>query len=94
MFIDIQDIDDIDKHIINNEIMLLKFDTTNSKYNEYFGSLNFKVINITDPEIIEFYDINVLPTILIYKNKNLLNSIEGFHTKTDLLKKILSTINS
>lgn len=93
MFIYISDIDDIDKHLKNNDIMLLKFDNIDSKYNTYFDSIDLKVINITDSKIIDFYEIEVLPTILVYKNKNLLNSIEGFHTKTELIKKILNIIN-
>jgi len=94
MFIDINNIDDIDNYLVNNEVMLLKFDIKDSKYNNYFSSLDLKIVNITDPEIIQFYDIDVLPTILVYKNKNLLTNIEGFHTKTELLKKIMNIINN
>ena len=76
----------------SNEIILLKFDNENSKYNEYFNSLEFKIVNITDEEIISFYEIDTLPTILIYKNNNLIDSIIGFNTKTELIKKILQLI--
>lgn len=93
MFIDVKTIDEIESHTKNNEVMLLKFDSKDSKYNQYFSSLELKVINITDKDIIEFYDINVLPTILVYKNKNLLDEIEGFHTKSELIKKVLSVIS-
>ncbi len=93
MMIEITDIDDIDKHLVYGEVMLLKFDNKESKYNEYFHSLELKVISITDEEIIDFYDIDVLPTIYIYKNKNLIDTIEGFHTKTELLKKILQIVS-
>ena len=41
---------------------------------------------------IEFYDIDTLPTIYIYKDKNLLNTIEGFLTKSELIKKINEVI--
>ncbi len=92
MFIEAENVDEIESHIKNDEVMLLKFDTKDSKYNEYFNSIDLKVINITDEEIIEFYDINVLPTILVYKNKNLLDEIEGFHTKSILIKKVLTII--
>jgi len=82
---------------IENDFKIVKFDNINSKYNEYFVEnftiLNSKVVNITDTEIINFYDIDILPTIYIYKNKNLLGTIEGFHTKTCLLKKINLLIN-
>ena len=87
------DMDNIDELVKQNNIMLLKFDKENSKYDEYIYNMNnIKVINITDEEIMEFYDINVVPTLLIYKNKNLIDSIEGFLTKTDLIKKLIRII--
>ncbi len=87
------DMDNIDELVKQNNIMILKFDKENSKYDEYIYNMNnIKVINITDEEIMEFYDINVVPTLLIYKNKNLIDSIEGFLTKTDLIKKLLRLI--
>lgn len=84
--------EDIDKFIKNNDVMLLKFDNENSKYDEYINNLNYKVINITDSEIIEFYEIEILPTIFIYKNSNLIDSITGFHSKSVLEKKINSIL--
>jgi hypothetical protein len=92
MFLSIDNMDEIDDMIKSQEIMLLKFDNKESKYNQFFDGLDFKVINITNEEIINFYDIDVLPTILVYKNSNLIDSIKGFHTKTILLKKILNII--
>lgn len=87
------DIHNIDELVKQNNIMILKFDKESSKYDEYIYNMNnIKVINITDKEIMEFYDINVVPTLLIYKNKNLMDSIEGFLTKTDLIKKLLRLI--
>lgn len=87
------DIHNIDELVKQNNIMILKFDKQSSKYDEYIYNMNnIKVINITDKEIMEFYDINVVPTLLIYKNKNLMDSIEGFLTKTDLIKKLLRLI--
>ena len=86
-------IDDINNLVKTNEVMLLKFDEENSKYDEYFNSLNFKVCNITDKEIIEFYDIEILPTILVYKNNNLIDSFSGFYTKTLFIKKINSILS-
>jgi hypothetical protein len=86
--------DSIDNFIKNNNIMLLKFDNKESKYNEFINSLDYKIINITDNEIIEFYDIDILPTILVYKNKNLMDSIKGFYTKTNLLKKLQNIIEN
>ena len=92
MFIKINNPDEIDDIIKTHELMLVKFDNKVSKYDEFIGGLDLKVINIIDEEIINFYDIDVLPTILIYKDRNLIDSIQGFHTKTILLKKILNII--
>ena len=94
MFIEVENHNDIQSHIKNSEVILLKFDTKDSKYNMYFNSLELKVINITDEEIIDFYDIEVLPTILVYKNNNLLDKIEGFHTKYELIKKVINIVSS
>ena len=96
-------LDTIINYSNNNNIMLLKFDNIDSKYNEYFKSISnesnaifqnlaFKTVNITDTEIIEFYDIDNIPSILVYKNKNLIGTIEGYFTKSILLKKIKSII--
>ena len=86
----LNNIEDIEKMVKSNEIMLLKFDKIESKYKEYIDGLDLKVINITDKEIIEFYDIDILPTVLVYKNNNLIDSIQGFQPKTTFLKKILT----
>lgn len=94
MLIKVNNMDEIDDILKSHELMLLKFDNKESKYNEFIDGLDLKVINITDEEIIDFYDIDVLPTILVYKDKNLIDSIKGFHTKTILLKKILSIISN
>ena len=94
MLIKVNKMDEIDDMIKSHELMLLKFDNIESKYNEFIDGLDFKVINITDEEIIDFYDIDVLPTILVYKDRNLIDSIKGFHTKTILLKKILNIIEN
>lgn len=84
---------EINKFIKDISVLILKFDNENSKYNEYYDSIpNYKMINITDKTIIDFYDINILPTIYVYKNKNLLGTIEGFYPKTTILKKINSLL--
>lgn len=93
MTLTISNIDDVDNILNSNEVMVLKFDNKNSKYDEYFNSLEFKTVNITDEEIIEFYEVDVLPTILVYKNKNLIDSVEGYFTKSTLIKKIQSILN-
>jgi thioredoxin-related protein len=82
-------IDDITR---NTGIYLLKFDNKIGKYDGYIDKINYRVINITDSEIIEFYDIESLPTICVYKDKNLLDVIEGFLPKSELLKKIENII--
>lgn len=84
---------EINKFIKDISVVILKFDNENSKYNEYYDSIHdYKMINITDKTIIDFYDINILPTIYVYKNKNLLGTIEGFYPKTTILKKINSLL--
>lgn len=90
--ITIDKMDEIDNMLKSNELILVKFDNKESKYNQFIDGIDFKVINITDKEIIDFYDIDVLPTILIYKDRNLIESIKGFHTKTTFIKKILDII--
>ena len=87
-----QTVESLENSININKIILLKFDNKVSKYDEYIYNLDYKVLNITDEEIIEFYDIDTLPTILIYKDKNLIDLIEGFFCKTTLLKKISSKL--
>lgn len=93
MTLTVSTIDGVDNILNSDEIMIVKFDNVNGKYDEYFNSLEFKTVNITDNEVIEFYEINVLPTILIYKNKNLIDSVEGFFTKSVLLKKIKNILD-
>ena len=90
--ISLTDLSSIENIINNNEIILLKFDYEDSKYNNFIDNIGFKIVNITDSEIINFYEIEILPTILVYKNKNLIDSIKGFHTKTSLIKKISTII--
>lgn len=85
-------IESIETIIKEYDLLILKFDEENSKYNEFFekinNEINCKTTNITDKDIIEFYDIETLPSIYVYRNKNLLGTIEGYHTKSSLLKQI------
>ena len=83
-------IDDISR---NTGIYLLKFDVKISKYDGYINKLNYRIVNITDPEIIQFYDIEYLPTICVYRDKNLLDVIQGFLSKSELLKKLNNILN-
>lgn len=90
----------IENEINKNNIVILKFDNLDSKYNNYFykfenrenldkfnlSELNF--INIVDDEIIDFYGITNLPSIFVYKQKNLIDFFEGYFTQSEFIKKI------
>lgn len=80
----------IDNLKLSNELFIVKFDNLNSKYDYFINNLNVKVINITDPEIIEFYDIDVLPTLIFYKNKTIIDKISGFYPKTTIMSKLIN----
>tara|TARA_B100000886_G_C20344214_1_gene457964 strand:- start:450 stop:719 length:270 start_codon:yes stop_codon:yes gene_type:complete len=77
----------------NNELFMVKFDTINSKYDLYINNLETKIINIIDKEIIDFYEIEVIPTIIFYKNNTIVDKLEGFHPKTKLVSKLLNLLN-
>jgi len=78
---------------LKNDIFLLKFDNLKSKYDLYIKNLNIKVVNITDAEIIKFYNIEIIPTIYIYKNNNIIDILTGFYPKTNLELKIKNLLN-
>lgn len=78
---------------LKNDIFLLKFDDLKSKYDLYIKNLNIKVVNITDPEIIKFYNIEIIPTIYVYKNNNIIDILTGFYPKTNLELKIKNLLN-
>lgn len=82
----------IDNYLKSSNIVIIKFDKENSNYDNFIDSLDYKIVNITDSDIINFYDIENLPSMFIYKNKNLIGNIEGFYTKTELIKKIRNII--
>lgn len=83
----------IDNYLKSSTIVILKFDKENSLYDNFINSLDYKIVNIIDPDIINFYDIENLPSLYIYKNKNLIGFIEGFYTRTELIKKIKNIID-
>lgn len=83
----------IDNYLKSSTIVILKFDKENSLYDNFINSLDYKIVNIINPDIINFYDIENLPSLYIYKNKNLIGFIEGFYTKTELIKKIKNIID-
>lgn len=86
---------EIDNFIKNNDVALLKFHAdwckSCKKYDYYLNELSIKVLSIDidlNEDIKEEFEIATLPTILIYKNSNLVDKIEGFVNKTDFIKKL------
>jgi len=60
----------------SNDLFILKFDKSSHSREPFNYILDIvKIINITDEEIIKFYEIDVLPTILIFKNKIVVEKI-------------------
>ena len=91
---------EIDNFIKTNDVALIKFqaDWCNSckKYDYYLNELSIKVLSIDidlNEDIKEEFEIATLPTVLIYKNSNLVDKIEGFINKTDFIKKLNSIKN-
>jgi thioredoxin 1 len=87
--------DEIDNTLNTNDIVLIKFSATwcdsCKKYDHYINDLKVYVLNIDydlNEDLVEEYSISKLPTVLIYKNKNLMDKIEGFITKTEFVKKM------
>jgi|TARA_B110000858_G_C17627926_1_gene392129 thioredoxin-related protein len=83
--------DDLENNIKTSEILLVLFDDETSKYLSY--NIPHKLIHISDNEIREFYDIDTVPTISVFKNKNLLANIIGFKSKTELLRSLNNILN-
>ena len=86
-------IDEIEAMMKTNDIFIVKFDNENSKYDNYINTLQVKVVNITDPDIIDFYDIDIIPSLALYKDKNLVEIINGFKPKTFVVNKLLNLMN-
>ena len=81
--------------IDTHDIVLLKFtaDWCDSckKYEHYINDLSVHVQEIDynlNEDLVEEYEIQKLPTVIVYKNKNLVEKIEGFITKTEFVKKL------
>ena len=81
--------------IDTHDIVLLKFtaDWCDSckKYEHYINDLSVHVQEIDydlNEDLVEEYEIQKLPTVIVYKNKNLVEKIEGFIAKTEFVKKL------
>ena len=91
---------DINTVLDSYDIVLLKF-TANwcescKKYEHFINDLSVFVQEVDfdlNEDIVEEYEIQKLPTVLIYKNKNLVDRIEGFIPKTEFVKRLM-TISS
>lgn len=90
---------EFDNFIKTNKIALIKFQTDwckSCKKYDYLNDLQINVLTIDidlNEDIKEEFEITTLPTVLIYKNFNLVDKIEGFINKTDFIKK-LNIINN
>ena len=86
---------DITNVLNSYDIVLLKFTAdwcdNCSKYEYFINDLNVYVQGVDydlNEDLVEEYEINKLPTVLIYKNKNLVDRIEGFIPKTEFIKRL------
>ena len=81
----------------SHDIVLLKFTAywcdSCKKYEHFINDLSVYVQEIDhdlNEDLIEEYEIHKLPTVLVYKNKNLVDRIEGFIPKTEFVKKLMN----
>jgi len=91
---------DISDLLDSHDIVLLKFTAdwceNCKKYEHFINDLSVCVKEVDhdlNGDLIEEYEIDKLPTVLIYKNKNLVDRIKGFIPKTEFVKR-LTTISS
>lgn len=87
--------EEIEDMVKSNNVLLLKFTASwcdsCKKYDHYINDLNVCVFSVDvglNEDLQDEYDINILPTVLIYKDNNLVDRIEGFITKSDFIKKL------
>lgn len=95
--------EEIENVIKENNVVILKFtsDWCNAcnKYNSYLNDLNIKVFSINidyNEDLVEDYEICEIPTLIIYKENNLMEKIIGFIPKTEFITKLtnLALINN
>ena len=86
---------DITTVLNSYDIVLLKFTAdwcdNCKKYEHFINDLSVYVQEVDydlNEDIAEEYEIQKLPTVLVYKNKNLVDRIEGFIPKTEFVKKL------
>lgn len=87
-----QDIEDI---LSSNDVVLLKFSAdwceSCKKYEHFINDVNVCVITIDfdlNDDLADDYEIVKLPTVLVFKNNNLVDRIEGFIPKTEFVKRL------
>ena len=95
--------EEIENVIKKNNVVILKFTSdwcsTCNKYNSYLNDLNIKVFSINidyNEDLVEDYEITNIPTLMIYKENNLMEKIIGFIPKTEFITKLtnLALINN
>jgi thiol:disulfide interchange protein len=88
---------EIETKIKNNNVVAIKFYSEWCKscrnYDYYLTNdqSDYELISVDydlNDDIIEYYDISILPTIIIYKFQQFSEKITGFITKTKFLEKI------
>lgn len=98
---------DLDKGISDyNKIYLIKFYSDNCDackmvdksiqkvYENFKNEIDFyKVDTDNEPKISQFFEVYCTPTIIIYKNKEILKSITGYKQSDELLNIIKNTIS-
>lgn len=91
---------DINTVLDSHNIVLLKFTAdwceSCKKYEHFINDLSVCVQEVDydlNEDIVNEYEIQKLPTVLVYKNKNLVDRIEGFIPKTEFVKRLM-TISS
>ena len=88
---------DITTVLDSHDIVLLKFTAdwceSCKKYEHFINDLSVYVQEVDhdlNEDIVEEYEIHKLPTVLVYKNKNLVDRIEGFIPKTEFVKRLMN----